>query len=284
MTGVRAVLHVAALTALVPRPRQESIRVNVSGTRNVCESALRAGVRLVFTSSACTVAAGTAANPATEETPYNLSDIRAPYYRSKRLAEKVVGQFHARGLETVTLCPAFVLGPRDQRLTTNELLLHGARAPMVLLPPGGINVIDVRDAALAHVRALQAGRPGERYLLAGPYCSYADLVSEARRFVGKPGKVRLLPHRARGVGSMALALAGGVLPHTPNGLTLPSYRYGFVAVHVCGAKGDAAFGLSHRPVEDTVRDTLYWFHSSGLAPWLRRCTLLLFSSFSAAAW
>jgi hypothetical protein len=39
--------------------------------------------------------------------------------------------------------------------------------------------------------------------------------------------------------------------------------------HVSGAKADAAFGLTHRPIEATVLDTLRWFQETGLAPWLR---------------
>jgi dihydroflavonol-4-reductase len=269
MAGVGAVLHAAALVTLVPRPRQEAFAVNVAGTHNVCEAALRAGVRrLVLTSSACTVAAGTADAPATEETPYNLGGIRAPYYQSKRLAERVVGQYAARGLEVVTLCPAYILGPRDVRPTTNALLLHAARAPIAALPPGGMNIIDVREAALAHVRALSLGKPGQRYVLAGPYCSYADLAAEARRVVGTRGGVHILPSWTRGPGSAVLALAAGLLPRVPNELSVPSFRYGFVAFHVSGARADATFGLSHRLVTETVFDTLRWFQQSRRLRWL----------------
>jgi dihydroflavonol-4-reductase len=85
LDGVGAVLHAAARTALEPRPRRDAFRVNVEGTRIVCAAALQAGVqRLVFTSSVSTVAAGTAALPATEESPYNLGGIRSPYYARLR--------------------------------------------------------------------------------------------------------------------------------------------------------------------------------------------------------
>jgi dihydroflavonol-4-reductase len=261
VAGVEAVIHTAALTDLVPRPRREAFRVNVEGTRHVCEVALRVGVRrLVFTSSVCTVACGTAAVPATEDTPYNLGGIPAPYYASKRRAERVVREYHARGLEAVTLCPALILGPRDSRPNSNALLLWAARGPAAWVPPGGMNVIDVREAALAHVRALWVGRPGQRYLLAGPYCPFAELAREARRAAGVGGRVHVLPRWVQGVGSLALAL-GGVLPWLPRGLTLPSFRYGFVAFHVSGARADEAFGLVHRTVAQTVADTLHWFRS-----------------------
>ncbi len=257
--GVTGVLHAAALTRLIPRPRRDAFHINVEGTRNVCSAALRVGVhRLVYTSSASTIAPGTAEQPADENSPENRVKIRAPYYTSKRLSEEVVREFSALGLETITLCPGYLLGPRDVRPTTNEMLLYAARWRWPIFPPGGMNVMDVREAARAHVRALWLGKPGERYVLAGPYRSYADLGRTVRNILGSGG-VRVLPRWTRFPGSIPLALAYGVFANVPNGFTVPSYQYGFINYHLSGATSDKTFSLTHRPVEETVRDTLRWF-------------------------
>jgi dihydroflavonol-4-reductase len=259
LDGVTGILHAAALTHLFPRPLRDAYRVNVEGTRNVCAAALRAGVRrVVFTSSVSTISPGTAESPSTEDAPDNREPIHSPYYVSKQLAEQVVREFHALGLETITFCPCYLLGPRDGRPTTNELLLYAARRRWPMLPPGGMNVFDVREAALAHVRALWLGQPGERYLLAGPYQSYADLARIVRRILGS-GSVWILPRWMRYAGSIPLAIASGVFAEVPNGLTVPSFQYGFVRYHMSGTRADQTFSLTHRPVEDTVRDTLHWF-------------------------
>lgn len=258
LDGVTAVLHAAALTRIVPRPRSEAFQVNVDGTRNICAASLRAGVRrLVFTSSASTIAP--------DGTQQRDISIHAPYYSSKRWAEQVVRDFNALGLETITFCPGYLLGPRDARRTTNELLLYAARWRWPILPPGGMNVMDVREAARAHVRALWLGQPGERYVLAGPYWSYADLGRMVRRIRGS-GDVWMLPHWMRYAGSIPLAIASGVFADVPNGLTVSSFRYGFVRYHLSGARADQTFGLTHRPVEETVRDTLRWFGVAGRTP------------------
>ncbi|HTU88648.1 MAG TPA: NAD-dependent epimerase/dehydratase family protein [Gemmataceae bacterium] len=273
LDGVTGVLHAAALTRIIPQPRSDAYRINVDGTRNVCAAALRAGVRrLVFTSSASTIAPGTADQPADERAfpsgAWEREDfIPAPYYASKRRAEQVVRNFHALGLETITFCPGYLLGPRDARPTTNELLLYAARWRWPILPPGGMNVIDVREAARAHVRALWLGQPGERYVLAGPYQCYADLGRIVRRILGS-GNVWILPHWTRYAGSIPLAIATGIFADVPNGLTVPSFQYGFVRYHLSGAMADQTFGLTHRPVEETVRDTLGWFGVAGGAPLL----------------
>lgn len=266
--GVTAVLHAAALTRVVPRPRREAFRVNVEGTHIVCTAALKAGVRrFVFTSSISTLTPGTAENPAAEDSPVNREPIHAPYYASKRWAEQVVRDFAAQGLEAITFCPGYLLGPRDARPTTNEILLYAARWRWPILPPGGMNIVDVRAAALAHIRALWLGQPGQRYILVGPYQSYADLGRIVRRILGS-GRVHVMPRWARFAGSVPLALLAGVWPDVPNGLAVPNFQYGFVPYHLSGMKADEAFGLTHRPPEETVFDTLRWFRDTGLASWL----------------
>ncbi len=259
LDGVSAVVHAAALTRLVPRPRGDAFRINVEGTRNVCAAARRAGVRrLVYTSSASTIAPGTGENPSNEQSPFSRSSIHSPYYDSKRAAEREALSFNDQGLETIALCPGYLLGPRDPKPTTNEMLLYAARWRWPLFPPGGMNIVDVREAALAHVRALWMGTPGERYILAGPYRSYADLATTVRRMIGTGG-VRIFPQWTRFAGSIPLALASGILAGVPNGLTVPSFQYGFVSYHLSGRKADRVFQIIHRPVEETVRDTLRWF-------------------------
>jgi len=268
LDGVTGILHAAALTRMVPQPRREAFRVNVEGTRNVCAAALQAGVRrLVFTSSISTISPGSRDHPSNEDSPDNLGPIRAPYYASKRQAERVVRAFHADGLETITFCPGYIIGPRDARPTTNQLLIQAARSRRSILPPGGMNVLDVRTAALAHVRALWLGQPGARYVLVGPYRGYAELGGIVRRILGS-GRVHVMPRWMRFAGSIPLAIASGVWPAMPHGLALPNFQYGFVPYHVSGARADEAFGLTHRPPEETVFDTLTWFRDTGLLPWL----------------
>jgi dihydroflavonol-4-reductase len=269
LEGVLTVVHVAALTQLVPRPRRDSFAVNVEATRVLCGAALRAGVRrLVFTASASTIAPGTADRPNDEDSPPNRDLIPAPYYTSKRLAEKVVRAFDVLGLETITLCPAYVLGPRDARPTTNELLLLAARWPRLMMPPGGMNVVDVREVALAHVRALWLGEPNGRYLLADAYRRYVQVARVVKRLVGKKDRVPIMPRWTYFAGSTALAIASGILPHIPNELAVPSFQYGFVSYHLSGTRADQTFGLRHRPPEETIYDTLCWFRDTGLVPWL----------------
>ncbi len=266
VAGVEFVVHTAALTQLVPRPRRTIFEINVEGTRNLCEAALAAGVRrFVITSSVATFVPGTAAAPACESSrPRNHHPPYSPYYDSKQEAEQVTMEFNGRGLQTLSLCPAYIIGPGDYRPTTNALILYAARHRFLLLPPGGINFIDVREAAAAHARALWAGDPGRRYVLAGPFRRYTELARVAQSLLGKSPMAMPLPHWTKVPGSAILAIAAGCLRQVPNAFSVPALQSGFQEFHMSGRVADAAFHLRHRQIEETVRDTLAWFRKAGM--------------------
>jgi dihydroflavonol-4-reductase len=270
MEGVNGVIHNAACLDMAPRPNRLAYHVNVEGTRNVCAAALHAGVRrLVFTSSLGTIQPGSAAAPADEGAPYVRRRNSNPYHISKRLAEGVIRNYAAQGLETTIFCTALILGPRDQYGMSNQLVLVPARYPCLAMPPGGTSALDVREAAMAHVRALWMGPPGGRYILAGPYVPYVELANLVKQIIRSPVRVQPLPHWTRAPGSWLLALVSGLLPTVPNSLSVPNFRYGYVDFHLCGELADRTFGLVHRPISATVLETLRWFQDSGLAPWLK---------------
>src|SRR5262249_22734292 len=131
--------------------------------------------------------------PADEKTVWNLTALRSPYCETKREAERLVLERDRTGFGTVVLCPALVIGPRDVRPTSTRVLLHMARTPVAVLPLGGTPVVDARVVAEAHLRALQRGETGRRYVVAGPYLSYAELAFMVARLTGRPWRVVIIP-------------------------------------------------------------------------------------------
>lgn len=168
MDGVDVAYHLAAL--MYDWGRWERFyRINVEGTRHVCEAAASAGVRrIVFTSSVA--ATGLEDFPSLKDETHPLTDSRHPYCRSKALAEKVVREY-AASLETVVLRPAYVYGPAEFNVgvyTVARLVRRGFR----VLPGDGRNWhhrIYVEDLAEALVRVgAHENATGKTYLVGGP--------------------------------------------------------------------------------------------------------------------
>ncbi|HEV3185687.1 MAG TPA: NAD-dependent epimerase/dehydratase family protein, partial [Xanthobacteraceae bacterium] len=91
MAGIRHVFHVAADYRLWARDPGEIFAVNVEGTRQVMQEALRAGVeRVVYTSSVATLGLRADGSPADESVPLSVEEGIGAYKRSKIAAERLV--------------------------------------------------------------------------------------------------------------------------------------------------------------------------------------------------
>ena len=182
--GVDVVYHLAGL--MYDWGRWEPFhRVNVQGTRHVCEAAARAGVRrLVFTSSIA--ATGLEDCPLLKDESHPYTTSRHPYSRSKVLAEKTVHEF-SDCMETVILRPVYVYGPAEFNTgvyTIARLLRRGFR----ILPGNGQNWhhrIYVEDLAEALVQVGAHDRAaGKTYLVGGPLTTAAEFWQALAKAMG----------------------------------------------------------------------------------------------------
>jgi dihydroflavonol-4-reductase len=161
MAGISAVIHTASPFPIkAPKHPDDLIRPAVEGTRRVLTAAADAGVaRVILTSSTVAVVDETAQG---EQNEANWCNLNAPgttaYARSKTLAERAAWEIAAaRGLQLTTINPGFVVGPPldghyGSSIGLVKRFLSG-KDPM--LPAIGFSVVDVRDVALAHIRALE---------------------------------------------------------------------------------------------------------------------------------
>lgn len=184
MAGVTAVLHTASPFPIAqPKDPQALIRPAVEGTRRVLEAAADAGVkRVILTSSVAAVVDLTKGEHLHDEADWcdPTKASATPYERSKTLAERRAWEIaKTRGLELTTINPSFVLGPPlDEHYGSSlglvERFLKG-KDPMV--PPIGLAIVDVRDVAEMHLRALQ--RPetvGKRFIASAGAMAFADMT------------------------------------------------------------------------------------------------------------
>lgn len=270
VSGVRAVVHSAGWVSLGPDRSGEARAVNIEATRVLLDEAEAAGVeRFVYTSTLHTLAAGTAEHPADENSTWNLGRVDSPYARTKGEAERLVLDRSGARMTCLALCPGMVLGPRDRSPTSTAVLLAMARHPLVVVPGGGIPIIDARVLAFAHREAISRGEPGRRYAVVGPYLGYAELARIVGRLAGRPRRVVDLPDAAETPLAGAVALARLLVPPLRRLVPSALVAGAFLRLHVRGDRADAAFGLVHPSPESTIFETLVDAARSGRAPWLR---------------
>lgn len=158
--GCDSVFHVAA-KAGVWGARRDYWRANVVGTRHVIAACRSAGVsRLVFTSSPSVTFVGTDQSGADEREPYPRRYL-AHYPATKAVAERYALAADGPALSVVALRPHLIWGPGDPHLIPR--LVERAKAGRLRRVGDGRNRVDtvfVENAALAHVQAWDALRPG----------------------------------------------------------------------------------------------------------------------------
>ena len=206
--GVTHVYHVAG-TLGDGRPVKRDVldRVNVGGTRHVVDAALRAGVRrLVHTSSIAALGRPETPGPAPidEGAEWVRSRMNSPYAVSKHLAELEVQRGVAEGLDAVLVNPSLVFGPGRPGENTTQIAERVRDGALPGVPAGGTNVVDVDDVALGHLRAMERGRTGERYVLAGENLTWAEILGAlAEAFGVAPPRRPVSPRAALALGTAA---------------------------------------------------------------------------------
>ena len=132
------------------------------------EEALRAGVSAWFTRPRRARSGARSPGGTADENPtYTAGHLGIAYINSKHEAEMEDLRVAAHGLPLVVVNPTFVLGPDDPTGTSNRLISRVLLRQIPFYVEGGLNVVDVRDVAAAHLLADRKGEAGERYLLGG---------------------------------------------------------------------------------------------------------------------
>jgi nucleoside-diphosphate-sugar epimerase len=206
--GCKYVLHVASpLPAKMPKDESEIIRPAVDGTLRVLRAALKAGVKRVVVTSNFGAVGYSHKDPnivITEEEWTNPEDKMTAYNRSKVLAERAAWDFinnEGGELELTVINPVFILGPAlgPDQPSSFGVIKHLLDGEMKAVPNIPFNIIDVRDVADLHIRAMtNPNAGGQRFLgLAGGVIrmpEIAVLLKNKLPDVSKKVSTRTLPN------------------------------------------------------------------------------------------
>ena len=253
LAGVRGVIHAAGWVSLGPDVHGISQSTNVELTRQLLAEARASGVeRFVYTSTLYTLAAGTRERSADESSDWNLERVDSCYTRTKRQAERMVLEASGGGFTTIALCPGMVLGPRDPKPTSTQIVKGFSRTMIAVAPRGGTPIVDSRLLAIAHRRALVAGGSGQRYAVVGPYLSYRELARLVATITGRPRWIVPLPDAAAPLVVWAAGWLGPLARRWWPDVSRPLAAGGFLRLYLSGERANACMGLEHPSAHETI--------------------------------
>jgi nucleoside-diphosphate-sugar epimerase len=255
MTGVDGVFHVAAWYKVgVKEPLADQI--NVDGTRNVLKTMRTLEIpRGVYTS---TLAIFSDTKGAVPDEHYRYEGGHLSHYdRTKWIAHyRVAVPKMEDGLPLSIVMPGLVYGPGDTSGMHTALvdLLRG-RLPMTPARTA-FCWAHVEDTARGHILAMEQGRPGESYIIAGPRHTFEHAFDLAASMA----KVRA-PMMHPGPATMrAMAAVMSVAGHfmsLPPAFTPEALRV-LAGTTYFGSSDKAAreLGFTARPLEEGLGQTL----------------------------
>lgn len=260
MEGCEGAIHLASPSSWNDIDSPLMSEVVEGGTRNVLEAARKAGnKRVVFVSSVAAINGSESAQVFDEASAFTLDDAKLSYCRHKRQAERMCKQIGASsGLPVVIVNPAEVYGPYDTALITAGNLIDFAKSSPVMVCNGGTSVVHVEDVATGMVRALERGRPGERYILGGENLTIRQLAELTLELIPRKARIVAVPNGViRGI-STAATVAHIPLPFNPKVIPYAT-RFWFVD----NGKARRELGVEFRGARETLAPTIKWLKEAG---------------------
>jgi len=258
--GADAVFHVAANTGMWKKKNAEQTRDNVDATRAMVDAALAAKAkRFALTSSIAAFALDD--GDLDESTPQRGATSWINYERTKFLAEKVVRDAGDRGLDAVVLNPGHIVGKYDTHNWCQMItMVHDGTLPAV--PPGRGPFGSAHEIAKAHVRAIERGGAGERFLLGGVHATFAELVAVIGQVLGKEVKARAMPPFVLKALGAVKGLVGDLRGKEPD-LTPEKAAIICQNLRVVSTKATDRLGFEAVPLKTMIAECVDWMRAEG---------------------
>lgn len=262
LVGCSNLYHVASIFEWWLPDRRLYYQVNVDGTKNILEAALEAKVsRVVYTSTAETIGEikGKKKTENTQHRGYHLSD----YAKSKYLAEQEALNFCKKGLPLVCVNPTTVYGPGNFKDSGKSIIdfLKGRLGGQF---GSYMSFVYIDDVVNGHILAMEKGRAGERYILAG---DEDILIRDWWNLIAELSGVHKIPKEIPGWQVMVLAFAFEILSaltKKPPMISRDNTRLCSYGLRADNAKAKTELGMTFTPLREGFSRTIRWYRENGL--------------------
>ena len=256
MTGVDGVFHIAGWYKLGVRDKRDGERVNVQGTRNVLELMRDLGIAKGVYTSTLAVFSDTHGRLVDETYRYDGPHL-SEYDRTKWVAHyEVADPMIAAGLPLVIVQPGLIYGPGDTSPVRGTLIQYLQRKLPLVPSRTAFCWAHVDDIARGHISAMERGRVGESYIIAGPPHTLVDALNIAQRITGVPAPRIHMPPAAMKATAGLMSVVERVVP-VPDDYSAEYLRENAGTTYLgSNAKARRELDYDPRPLRDGLAETL----------------------------
>jgi dihydroflavonol-4-reductase len=250
-----------------PEKADAVIKTNLDGAMNVLRAAHERGARGVAVTSSASTRYQPKGRLANEDSPPDKEMMESDaYIRSKVLMEQAAADFgRETGLGVVLILPGGMIGPRDAAPTALGAglvarLNRPARRRIGI--DGAVPLVDVRDAARAHVAAMERGKPGACYLVVAETISLREWGAMVGRATGFPSAAVTLPAPIA-MTMMTLFQLLARLRGQPPRVNRAALRHITQRQQYDCSRAKQKLGITFTPLETALRDAVAWYVEHG---------------------
>ncbi len=264
LDGCDALIHSAAVISINGDKGGIVRKVNVEGVKNVMQTAMDLKIQRVVHISSIHAYQALPNKELLDETRALVDEKAFAYDQSKRDGQLFVKEMVTKGLNAVIVNPTSVTGAPENKLSYQGkaiLDIYNKKIPAIF--DGGFDWVDVRDVASSVCNALNMGRAGENYLLAGKFYTMRQIIQMVSEIKGERIKIPTIPVWAARVGLPFVKIQSKITGKEP------LYTNESIEILITGnekisyEKAKKELGHNPREFKETLRDLISWFKENG---------------------
>lgn len=262
MAGCDGVFHLAAYANLWAKDMSIFDDVNVKGTQNILNAALKSSVKKVVLTSTAGVL-GPSTHGVVHEGVIRKVDFFSHYERTKHKAEKYVQESDFNDMDVVIVNPTRVYGPGNLSVSNGvtRMILQYDQGKFRFLPGKGDklgNYVYVSDVVDGHILVMNKGQHKERYILGGENLSLAQLFVHLKEISGKDYRLYNMPEGLLKAASKFMLWRAENFGTPP--MITPDWAKRFLDYHweVSSEKAEKQLGYKITPFKQGLSQTYEW--------------------------
>ncbi len=256
MQGIDGVFHIAGWYKVGVKDKSDGEKINVQGTRNVLELMKELGIAKGVYTSTLAVNSDTHGK-LVDETYHYTGPHLSEYDRTKWIAHyEVADPMIADGLPLVIVQPGLIYGPDDTSSVRTTLIQYLQRKLPVIPTQTAYSWAYIDDIAHGHILAMEKGKVGESYIIAGPTHTFVDAMHLAEKITGIPApRLQVAPSMMKVMAS-TMGIVEKVIP-VADEYSAEYLRISAGVTYIgTNAKAKRELGYNPRSLEDGLTQTL----------------------------
>jgi dihydroflavonol-4-reductase len=259
MKDCDSVINIAALYSLWEPNKKIYSEINITGTRNVMECALEAGIKKVVHIST----AGVYGKP--KEAPFTEESVVGPIQYSEYFKTKYEGEliawdlYEKKGLPLVVIYPVCVLGAGDSKASGRYIKdLINRKLPATIFNNHTFSFVYVKDVAQAIVSALEKeNNIGEKYLVGNTRYTWGELNKMVSEISGVPLPIFKLPDAVTMMNAFFLTGLANLIKKPPLwGMAIDQMKVMKAGFSVDGRKAERELGIKYTPIRFALQEAI----------------------------